>query len=122
MDTERAKPSRISPAAMLLAAVVAMLAPAASADVKLAAPFTDHMVLQRGILAPVWGTADAGEDVTVEFAGQTRSAKADDAGKWSVKLEPMEASAESRAVTVRGKNALTLQDVLVGEVWLCAGQ
>jgi sialate O-acetylesterase len=95
------------------------------AEVKLASPFTSHMVLQRDKQVRVWGTADAGEKITVEFAGQTISTTADADGKWQVDLQPMEASAESRTFTVTGSKTarpVELDDVLVGEVWLASGQ
>ena len=53
-----------------------------------------HMVLQRDKAVPIWGTARPGEEVTVTFAGQTKSAKADTLGKWLLRLEPMKASTE----------------------------
>jgi sialate O-acetylesterase len=95
------------------------------ATVQLASPFTSHMVLQRGMNVPVWGTADAGEEVTVEFAGQKKSAIAGDDGKWRVDLAPLTASAESHPFIVTGAKTaspLNLADVLVGEVWLASGQ
>ena len=64
----------------------------AFADVRLATPFADGLVLQRGARVAVWGTADAGEKVSVEFAGQKAEATAGADGKWLVRLEPMEAS------------------------------
>ena len=98
------------------------------AEVRLASPFTDHMVLQRDMKVPVWGTAEPGEKITVEFAGQKISTKAGADGTWSVKLKPMKASAEPRKLLVRGENLkseitdLKCSDVLVGEVWLASGQ
>ena len=95
------------------------------AEVKLASPFTSHMVLQRDMKVPVWGTADAGERVTVEFAGQKISTKAGADGKWRVELKALKASAESRTLTVTGGHTtqpIKLDDVLVGEVWLASGQ
>lgn len=92
------------------------------ADVKLAAPFGDSMVLQREKPVAVWGTADPGEGVTVSFAGKQVSAKADAAGAWKVHLPAMPASTENRVLTVQGKNTITVKNVLVGEVWLCSGQ
>jgi sialate O-acetylesterase len=97
------------------------------AEVKLASPFTSHMVLQRDKPVPVWGSADVGETVTVEFAGQAKSVTADADGKWLVKLDPMPASAEPRELLVRGNGKseienLKCDDVLVGEVWLASGQ
>jgi len=65
---------------------------AGMADVQPSALFTDNMVIQRETEAPVWGTAETGEKVTVEFAGQTKTAMPDETGKWMVKLDPMPAS------------------------------
>src|SRR5688572_11673678 len=92
------------------------------ADVKLSPLFGDHMVLQQGSAAPIWGTAAAGEQVTVSFGGQNVTATADDSGKWVAKLAALEASAKPAPLTVKGKNTITLNDVLVGEVWVCSGQ
>ncbi|MDR3460413.1 MAG: sialate O-acetylesterase [Verrucomicrobiae bacterium] len=95
------------------------------AEVKLASPFTSHMVLQCDAKVPVWGTADSGELVTVEFAGQKKSVTADAAGNWRVVLKPMKPSAESRSFRVAGSQTaqpVQLDDVLVGEVWLASGQ
>lgn len=99
----------------LLAAPVAVQA----AEIKLASVFTDHAVLQREAAVPVWGTATPGETVTVEFAGQRKTATADTRGKWLVKLDPLAANAEPRELKTGG---VTLRDVLVGEVWLAGGQ
>lgn len=90
--------------------------------------FRDHMVLQRDMAVPVWGTADAGAEVTVNFSGQRKIVRTDAKGHWTVHLDPMPASAEPREfiVTVNHgeASATTLKylDVLVGEVWLCSGQ
>lgn len=92
------------------------------ADVKLGSPFQHHMVLQQKMATPVWGWADPGEEVTVTIRGQAKSAKAGDDGKWSVALDPLEANAEGTSLTVKGKNEVKLDDVLVGEVWVCSGQ
>ena len=101
-----------------------------AAEVKLASPFTSHMVLQRERPVPVWGTAEAGETVTVRFAGQEKSTVAGTDGRWQVSLDPLPASSDPRTLTT--ESALTssqsavrnpqLDDVLVGEVWLCSGQ
>lgn len=107
------------------ALLLAPLAVLHAADLKLAAVLSDHMVLQRDKPVPVWGWADAGESVTVEFAGQKKSAIADPTGKWLVKLDPMTASAESRALIVQSgkpERKIQVEDVLVGEVWLGSGQ
>ncbi len=94
---------------------------AAHADVKLPAIFGDHMVLQREQAVPVWGWADDGEKVIVEFAGQKVDATAK-GGKWSVSLAALKASATGASFTVTGKNKIEFKDVVVGEVWLCSGQ
>ena len=92
------------------------------ADVKLPTIIGSHMVLQRGVECPIWGWADAGEKVTVSFAGQMHDTTAGKNGKWSVNLSPLKASAQGRTLTVKGNNTLKLEDVVVGEVWLCSGQ
>ncbi|OYV05152.1 MAG: sialate O-acetylesterase, partial [Verrucomicrobiales bacterium VVV1] len=93
----------------------------ALAEVRLPSMFSDHMVLQRDVTVPVWGWAAAGEAVTVSIDGQTKSTKADAAGKWSVKLDKL-TSKEPTTMTVKGSNTLTISDVLIGEVWLGSGQ
>ena len=129
-----------------------LLAPIAQADVRLPKILGSHMVLQRDMPAPIWGWADPGEEVTVSvehsslYCQVATAADADgkrgeevtvsvehsslyfqvatvaDAdGKWSVKLPAM-AAGEPRMITVAGKNTITLDDVLIGEVWVCSGQ
>jgi sialate O-acetylesterase len=92
---------------------------AVQAEVRLAAPFTDGMVLQREMPVRVWGTADAGEKVRVVFGDASASAAADASGKWMVELPPMAACKTGRTLAV---NDIRVSDVLVGEVWMCAGQ
>ncbi len=106
----------------LIASLVFASALAARADVKLPVVIGSHMVLQREQSCPIWGWADPGEAVTVEFAGQKLATKAAADGTWSVKLRSMKANATPQTMTVSGKNKLALEDVLVGEVWLCSGQ
>ncbi len=106
-------------------AVLAILATPLCAEVKLASPFTSHMVLQREMKVPVWGTAAAGERVTVEFAAQQKSTAAGADGKWRVDLDALATSADGREFTVTGSQTaapVKLDDVLVGEVWLGSGQ
>ena len=96
----------------------------AQADVKPHALFSDNMVLQRGKEAPVWGTADDGEKVTVEIdmkaIKETKETTAKD-GKWMVKLSALQAGGPY-TLTIKGKNTVTIKNVLVGEVWICSGQ
>jgi sialate O-acetylesterase len=91
------------------------------AQVKPAHVFGNHMVLQRGIPVPVWGTAKAGEKITLELNGQTLKTKADVAGRWSVVFGPMIAGGP-HTLKVSGKNTITFTDIYIGEVWLCSGQ
>lgn len=96
-----------------------------SADVTLHGLFTDNMVLQRDALVPVWGTADPGERVTIEFAGQSKNATAGADGKWMAKLDPLAVSLSPQELSVSSSarnTQTTLENVLVGDVWVCGGQ
>lgn len=105
----------------LLLALVSSLAGAVHADVKLPALFSDHAVLQRDATVPVWGWAAKGEEVTVSIAGQSQTTQAGDNGKWRVDLKNLSAGGP-HALTVKGSNTITVNDVLIGEVWLGSGQ
>lgn len=83
--------------------------------------FVDHAVLQQGIAVPVWGTADAGEAVTVSLAGQTARTVAGSDGRWLVRLAALKAGGP-HTMTIAGKNKIVLGDILIGEVWVCGGQ
>jgi sialate O-acetylesterase len=107
-----------SRAAILLVAVAA----AARADVSLNNMFGDHMVLQQGIANRVWGRADAGEQVTVTFAGRSKTVAALPDGSWAVQLDPVMDYGGPHTLTVKGRNEITFKDVLIGEVWVCSGQ
>lgn len=91
------------------------------AEVKPNALFSDGAVLQRGVPIPIWGTAAAGEKVTVRLDGQEASTTADQDGKWKVQLPPHEAGGPFE-MTISGNNTLTIGNLLVGEVWICSGQ
>jgi sialate O-acetylesterase len=82
-------------------------------------------VLQRGTDIVVWGTADAGESVSVELSasdtGSTAKATADEKGNWKAKLPARSASTDLQ-MTVKGKNTVVFKNVAVGDVWLCSGQ
>ena len=93
-----------------------------SAKVELTRLFCDQMVMQRNMKVPVWGWADPGEEITVSIDKQVKSGRADATGKWMIVLNPME-TGEPRKMTVRGKTeTLEVNDILLGEVWICAGQ
>jgi len=100
----------------------ALLATQLHAEVKLPSIFSDHMVIQRDVEAPVWGWADAGEKITVSFAGSTQTATAGDDGKWMVKLAKSAANTKPQELKVKGSNEIVFKNVLVGDVWICSGQ
>ncbi len=104
--------------ALLLLTISALQAGAA---VKLPTIFSDNMMLQRGISAPIWGTAGPGELVTVKIAGQKAIAKAGKDGRWVVRLKPLKAGGPYD-MTVSGKHKIVVKNILVGEVWFCSGQ
>ena len=91
------------------------------AEVKLPAVIGSNMVLQRDLADTIWGKASPGEAVTVAVAGQSKTTKADSGGNWSLKLDPMKAGGPY-TMTVKGENEIKLENVMVGEVWLCSGQ
>ena len=93
----------------------------AFAEVKLPALIGDNMVLQRDLTNTLWGWADVGEEIKVEFNGQTKTTKADDAGKWSLKLDPVPFGGPF-VMKITGKNRIELDNILVGDVWVCSGQ
>ncbi|WP_107821828.1 sialate O-acetylesterase [Mangrovibacterium marinum] len=91
------------------------------AEVKLARIFSSNMVLQQGIENPVWGWADKNEKITVLFAGKVLKTKAGGDGRWHVKLPSMDYGGPY-TLLVEGKNAIRLENILIGEVWVCSGQ
>lgn len=109
---------------LFITLLLAPLAALHAAELKIAAPFSDHMVIQREQRVPIWGWSDAGDEVTVQFAGQSKSAVADKSGGWTVWIDAMKADTEPRTMSVSSKSGAKaeIRDVLVGEVWLCAGQ
>jgi len=111
----------VTAAGALVVCGLACIVPARG-DVVPAACFGSHMVLQRDLPLPVWGTAAPGERVTVSFGGGAATTVADAEGRWQVRLAPQAASDEPRALVIRGANEVRCDDVLVGEVVLCAGQ
>ena len=106
---------------LITAGLAIGLAHPSFADVKPAALFVDNMVLQQGIKDPVWGTADAGEKVTVSIGDQKQTVDTAADGKWKVVLEPLKAGGPLE-MTIAGNNTITVKNVAVGEVWVCSGQ
>ena len=105
----------------LAALAVMMFAAPSFAEVKLPSVIADNMVLQRGMKIPIWGTASPGEEVTVTLNGKSAREIADKDGRWMVKL-PKQKAGGPFELQVAGSNAITLKNVLIGEVWVCSGQ
>jgi sialate O-acetylesterase len=119
-----------------MAPAVALACGPLFADVSLNNMFGDHMVLQQGIRNRVWGKADPGESVAVtlsgqardlggqarESGGQARATVAGPDGTWEVFLDPVREYGGPHTLSVKGKNELKFENVLIGEVWVCAGQ
>ncbi|MCC3160552.1 sialate O-acetylesterase [Hymenobacter sp. 15J16-1T3B] len=107
----------------LLAAAALLLSRTAQANITLPKLLTDHLVLQQKTTVALWGWADPGEQVTVRagWAKKPVQVTADAQGSWQVRL-PTAKAGGPYTLTFQGKNQLTVQDVLLGEVWLCGGQ
>ncbi|EJL64301.1 sialate O-acetylesterase [Flavobacterium sp. CF136] len=93
----------------------------ANANVRMPLLFSDGMVLQQNKSIPVWGWADAGEKVEIQFNKQIKTVTADKNGKWMVSLNAEKAGGPFE-LSITGKNKIVIKDVLVGEVWICSGQ
>lgn len=92
------------------------------ADVSLPNIFSDHMVLQQGQENKIWGKAAAGEKVSISIHDKNVSVQADQQGNWSAKIPSLPMSSTPSKLTVKGANTIEINDVLVGEVWICSGQ
>ncbi|MCC9137607.1 sialate O-acetylesterase [Pontibacter silvestris] len=93
-------------------------------NVQLPAVFSNHMVLQQNSEVTVWGWAKTGEEVTVipSWNNTPIKVKADNLAKWQVKLQTPAAGGGPYTIKVQGYNTIEIEDVLIGEVWLCSGQ
>ncbi len=91
------------------------------AAVRLPKIISDNMVLQRDKPIKIWGWAGASENITIYFKGQTKTVKADKSGKWMITLNA-EPAGGPHQLTIKGKNTIILNDILIGEVWVCSGQ
>ncbi len=107
---------------LIAAVVLASFATPSFADVKLHPLFADRGVLQRGRAIPVWGTADAGSNVSIVFRQAKVATKADESGRWKVELPAQTAGGPDDLIVKSGDTTITIKDVLVGEVWICSGQ
>jgi sialate O-acetylesterase len=94
----------------------------ASADVRVPRLFGDNMILQQNTSNAVWGFADPGEKVTVTASwGAKANAVTNQKGEWKVLL-PTPEHGTGFSLTIRGSNEIEIENVAIGEVWLCAGQ
>ena len=100
-----------------------LLASATEAKVVLPQLFQSGMVMQRGKSIPVWGWADKGEQVSIQFNKKQYSTIADEQGRWRIDLPKMKAGGPY-IIEVRGEGqeVREITDVLIGDVWLCSGQ
>ena len=111
-------------AAPLLAALLGLGTLAAlpcHGDVTLPSLLSDNMVLQQGVRLNIWGKADPDESITVQLGQDSAQTTAAKDGSWAVKLDPLPAGGPYD-LTVSGKNSITVHNVAVGEVWVCAGE
>ncbi|MEE6188212.1 hypothetical protein PIECOFPK_00683 [Mycovorax composti] len=93
----------------------------AHSQIKLPQLVRDSMILQRNAKVNIWGWASPGEKVTVNFKGKKYTTKAGGDGKWKVQLQPQPAGGPY-TMTLSGKNKITLNHILIGDVWLACGQ
>ena len=103
---------------ILLIVAAFLCASWAEAKVSLPQMFQSGMVLQRGKPIPIWGKADAGESVTIQFNKKQYTTTADNEGKWRIDLPKMKAGGPYQMSV----NDLTIENILIGDVWLCSGQ
>lgn len=108
-------------ARFVFALAMIWLASGVHAQVRLPQFISDGMVLQRDRSISIWGWASPKEKVTVQFNGKQRVATTDPSGRWRVQFGAMSAGGPY-TMTIGGKNKVILNDVLIGDVWLCAGQ
>ena len=118
------KCSRIPVISCLIIGALSFLTDFSFAAVTMPKVFSDNMVLQRERPAPVWGWANPGEKIMVEFAGQRKETAAGPDGRWEIRLDPMAARKQGEILRISGAstNVIELKDVVVGEVWVCSGQ
>ena len=108
-------------AGLVFGSVGVCVAAGPAENVKPHSLFSNNMVLQRGVKAPVWGTADAGGEVTVSLCGQSVTAVSDKNGLWIARLEPLKAGGPHK-LKIAGKEAIAFDNVMIGDVWICSGQ
>jgi len=113
----------MKPVRLLSFVLIVLAASRAAADIKLPAIFGDHMVLQRDGLAPLWGWASPNESVTVMIGLTGGTTTADEHGKWTIHFKNLAVSDKPVDINVIGQSGrVTIHDVLIGDVWVCAGE
>lgn len=105
----------------ILLGIILLMATSTYGAVKLPNVLSSNMVLQRGQLANIWGSANPGETVTVTFRGEKVKEKATKEGKWLAKIAVGEAGGPFE-LTIKAENTIVLTNILVGDVWVCSGQ
>lgn len=95
-----------------------------SLNAKLSTPkfFSDNMVLQRDIPVNVWGKANKGEKIQIEFNGKTYSTETDKKGNWKLAMDPMKAGGPYSMTISTNKEKIVYSNILMGDVWICSGQ
>ncbi|MFW5889773.1 MAG: sialate O-acetylesterase [Marinilabiliaceae bacterium] len=91
------------------------------AEVTLPKIFSDNMVLQRGKELRIWGNADSGEKITVSLGPRKETTRANNKGKWEIRLSPFRAGGPHQLI-VKGENTIAFKNVMIGDVWLASGQ
>ena len=104
-----------------LCLVISLLTLVSQADISVPSLFSDHMVLQQEKPVRIWGWADPGESVKLHLEGIAAETITGEDGKWMVQLPPIPAGGPYSLV-ISGNNEITINDVLVGEVWVASGQ
>ena len=118
------KSSFVKPIVLLISLVLyAASTSIVFADIKLPAVISDNMVLQRGKKAKIWGRGDPGEQIMVSVSWHSMgwSVVTNGNGDWSFDMSPPKTTGPHE-ITLRGKNTITIKNILVGEVWVCSGQ
>lgn len=107
---------------VLILGLLAIAIPTVFSQVSLPAMVSDGMILQRDTPLKIWGRASPGEKVSVQLDQKKYNTKAGSDGKWQAELPPMPADGKPHTLVVKGKNTITVNDVLLGDVWFCSGQ
>ncbi len=96
--------------------------PTPTTKFEVAGVYSSGIVVQRDVTLPVWGTSQPGSEIKVDFAGQSQVAKTDSDGKWMVKFQPIKEKGPFKLIVECGKQKISYDDILVGDVWLLSGQ